>query len=99
MTTAPICLQDLRGRIYTKAKAEPCWQFWGLYVHVSKLETCRAADELAKVNEGAPGINGVTFETIKASGVDAFLQQIRDELVTRTYCPRRNRRQEIPQNT
>jgi RNA-directed DNA polymerase len=98
MTTAPISLQDLRRRIYTKAKAEPSWRFWGLYVHVCKLETLHAAYALAKANDGAPGIDGVTFEAIEASGVDAFLQQIRDELVTRTYRPMRNRRQEIPKD-
>ena len=27
---APISLQDLRRRIYRKAKAEPAWRFWGL---------------------------------------------------------------------
>jgi hypothetical protein len=30
MTKAPISLQDLRRRIYAKAKAEPFWRFWGL---------------------------------------------------------------------
>jgi RNA-directed DNA polymerase len=39
MTKAPIRLQDLRRRLYVKAKAEPTWRFWGLYVHVCKRET------------------------------------------------------------
>ena len=34
MTKAPIDLQDLRRRLSDKAKAEPAWRFWGLYVHV-----------------------------------------------------------------
>ena len=77
MTKAPINLQDLRRRLYVKAKAEPSWRFWGIYVHVCKLETLRKAYALAKANNGAPGIDGVTFEAIGAQGVEAFLKQIR----------------------
>ncbi len=95
MTRAPISLQDLRRRLYVKAKAEKDWRFWGLYVHVSKRETLRAAYAMAKENDGAPGIDGVTFEAIEAAGVEPFLVQLRDELVSRTYWPLRNRRVEI----
>src|SRR6476660_4271102 len=69
MIKASIDLQDLRRRIYVKAKAEPSWRFWGLDVHVCKMETLRAAYEMAKSNEGAPGIDGVTFEAIETQGV------------------------------
>jgi hypothetical protein len=96
MTTAPVSLQDLRRRIYGKAKAEKTKRFWGLYVHVAKLETLRAAYEIAKKHHGAPGIDGVTFEAIEAGGVEGFLAQLREELVSRTYRPLRNRRVEIP---
>ena len=77
MTTAPISLQDLRRRLYVKAKAEKDWQFWGLYVHVSKRETLRAAYAVAKRNDGAPGIDGVTIEAIEAA----------DELKEADQCP------------
>ena len=98
MRKAPIELQDLRRRIYVKAKAEPEWRFWGLFVHVCKLETLREAYALAKRNEGSPGIDGVTFEAIEAGGVERFIGQIREELVTGEYLPLRNRRQEIPKD-
>src|SRR5262245_44856486 len=98
MTTTPISLRDLRRRIYVTAKAEKTKRFWGLYVHVVKLETLRAAYDLAKRNNGAPGIDGVTFEVIQTTGVDAFLAQLRDELLARTYRPLRNRRVEIPKD-
>jgi RNA-directed DNA polymerase len=98
MTTAPISLQDLQRRLYVKAKAEKDWRFWGLYVHVGKLETLRAAYVMAKENHGAPGIDGVTFEAIEAAGVEPFLAQLRAELVSRTYWPLRNRRVEIPKD-
>ncbi len=98
MTTAPINLQDLRRRLYVKAKAEKDWRFWGLYVHVGKLETLRAAYEIAKKHNGAPGIDGVTFEAIEEAGAERFLGELRDALVTRTYWPLRNRRVEIPKD-
>src|SRR6195256_2445792 len=98
MTKASINLQDLRRRIYVKAKTETTWRFWGLYVHVCKMETLSEAYELAKNNNGAPGIDGVTFAAIEAQGVAAFLEQIQDELVRRTYGPLPARRQEIPKD-
>jgi RNA-directed DNA polymerase len=96
MTKTSDELQDLRRRIYVKAKAEKAWRFWGLYVHVCKLETLRAAYAMAKQNNGAPGVDGVTFEAIEEAGVEGFLQGLRDELVSETYWPMRNRRKEIP---
>ena len=63
---------------------------------MGKLETLRTAYAAAKANKGAPGIDGVTFEAIEASGVAVFLQQLRDELVSRTYRPLRCRKQAIP---
>src|SRR5262245_42457714 len=60
------------------------------------METLREAYWLAKKNNGAPGIDGVTFEAIEESGVEAFLKQIQDELAAHRYRPMRNRRQEIP---
>ena len=98
MTKASIDLQDLRRRIYVKAKAEPSWRFWGLYVHVCKVETLRAAYEMAKQNDGAPGVDGVTFEAIEAQGAEALLEQLRDELTGRTYKPLPARKQEIPKD-
>ncbi len=98
MTKASIDLQDLRRRIYVKAKAEPSWRFWGLYVHVCKMETLRVAYEMAKQNDGAPGVDGVTFEDIEAQGAEALLEQLRDELTGHTYQPLPARRQEIPKD-
>ena len=98
MTKAPIGLQDLRKRIYIKAKAEPEWRFWGLYVHVCKLETLQEAFLMAKRNDGAPGIDGVTFAAIEQGGVEGFLEQIRNELVEFRYLPLAVRKKEIPKD-
>jgi RNA-directed DNA polymerase len=98
MTKAPISLQDLRRSLYVKAKAEPAWRFWGLYVHICKRETLREAYQMAKSNNGAPGIDGVTFAVIEESGPETFLKQIRDELVANTYRPMPARKKEIPKD-
>ena len=97
MKKAPISLQDLRRRIYVKAKAEPAWRFWGLYVHVCKMETLQAAYLLAKENSGAPGIDGVTFEAIEVGGRETFLKQLCEPALANRgeapQAPRGNRRQ------
>jgi hypothetical protein len=66
MIKPSITLQELRRRIYRKAKAEKTWRFWGLYVHVCKRETLREAYREARANDGAPGLDGVSFESIEA---------------------------------
>lgn len=96
MTKASINLQDLRRRIYIKAKSEPNWRFWGLYVHVCKTETLEEAYRLAKKKNGAPGIDGITFQDIEQSEVGKYLQNIQEELITGTYQPMPNRKKEIP---
>src|SRR6266851_325612 len=98
MTKTPSSLQDLRRSLYVKAKAEPTWRFWGLYVHVGKRDTLYEAYRVAKQNDGAPGIDGVTFEAIEESGVESFLERIREELVSNTYRPMRARKKEIPKD-
>src|SRR5665811_303126 len=98
MTKTPISLQDLRRSLYVKAKAEPTWRFWGLYVHVCKMETLHEAYQMAKSNDGAPGIDGVTFDAIEDGGREGFLRQIREELVHHTYRPMRGRKKEIPKD-
>src|ERR1017187_393408 len=98
MTKTPSNLQDLRRKIYVKAKTEASWRFWGLYVHVCKMETLQAAYQMAKENRGAPGGDGETFDSIEATGLTGFLVQIQDELIQRTYVPRPARRKEIPKD-
>ena len=88
---APVRRQDLRRRLYGMAKADTLKRFGDLYASVSELETLRAGYALAQRNDGAPGLDGVTFEAIEAGGVEAFLAQLRDELVARTYRPLRYR--------
>ena len=72
MTKAPISLQDLRRSLYVKAKAEPSWRFWGLYVHVCKMETLREAYRMARSNGGAPGIDGSRSKPLREAARRVF---------------------------
>lgn len=89
-------LQDLRRKIYLKAKSEKTWRFWGLYVHVCNIGTLQTAYRDVKANNGAPGIDGVSFDDIERGDLACFLERIQHELVSGTYRPMRNRIKEIP---
>jgi RNA-directed DNA polymerase len=62
------------------------------------METLQEAYQIAKANNGAPGIDGVTFAAVEGSGVQGFLEQIRKELVNTTYRPMPARKKEIPKD-
>jgi RNA-directed DNA polymerase len=96
MIKAPIGLQELRRRIYRKAKSDKTHRFWGIFVHIAKRETLEEAYRIAKRNGGAPGLDGQTFEAIEAAGLDTFLAEIRDDLLSGRYKPKPNRRVDIP---
>ena len=96
MTRTRISVQDLRKRIGDKAKADPRHRFWGLYVHLYKMEVLWEAYRLARKNDGAPGIDGVTFEEIEAQGIEEFLGNLSHELRSGTYRPMPCRAVSIP---
>ena len=98
MIKAPVSLQELRRRIYRKAKSDKAHRFWGIYVHVTKIETLEEAYRIAKRNGGAPGIDGLTFVDIDAAGLEEFLVSIRQELLSGNYKPEENRKVEIPKD-
>lgn len=70
MIKTSIKLQNLRRKIYIKAKAEKQLRFCGLYVHVCKIETLREAYKMAKNNKWELGIDGITFEMIELAWVE-----------------------------
>jgi len=96
MTKAPIGLQDLQRRIYCKAKSDKAHRFWGIFVHITKIETLKEAYWRSRKNDGAPGIDGMSFTDVEAQGLDRFLEQIRQDLIAGTYKPQKNRRVDIP---
>lgn len=96
MIKTSIQLQDLRRSIYSKAKAEKSHRFWGLYVHICKKETLAEAYALARINNGSPGIDGVSFADVDKNGLSDFLDELRLEMQEGRYLPLRNQTKEIP---
>lgn len=96
MTKTSINLQELRRRIYQKAKSEPTHRFWGLFTHITPMTTLYEAYHQAKKNGGAPGIDGQSFADVEQAGVREFLESIRAELQAGTYQPQPNRKVDIP---
>jgi hypothetical protein len=71
-----ISLQELRAKIGQRAKSAPAHRFWGMHVHLVKLDTLEAAYLEAKRNGGAPGTDGETFESIEGRGRSEFLAEL-----------------------
>lgn len=98
MTRTSLGVQELRKRIGEQAKAEPHHRFWGLYTHVWKLDVMEEAYRLAKQNDGAPGVDGVTFEQIESNGLLEFLTELSHELRDKSYRPLPCRKVNIPKD-
>jgi RNA-directed DNA polymerase len=98
MIKPTINLQELQARIGHRAKSAPAHRFWGLFVHITKVEVLEYAYLEAKGNRGAPGSDGVTFENIEHTGRDAFLREIAAELRAGTYKSLPYRKVEIPKD-
>jgi RNA-directed DNA polymerase len=92
----PTTIRTLQRKLYRKAKTEPAFRFYLLYDKIYREDILRHAYALARANAGAPGVDGMTFAAIEASGLEAWLAGLREELVSKTYRPDPVRRVRIP---
>ena len=92
----PISIRTLQRKLYRKAKGEPACRFYLLYDKIYREDILRHAYALARANAGAPGIDGMTFAQIEASGLEEWLAGLREELLLKTYRPDPVRRVSIP---
>jgi len=92
----PEKIRSLQRKLYCKAKAEPAFRFYVLYDKICREDVLGHAYALARANAGAPGVDGVTFAQIEASGVEAWLAGLREDLAAKTYRPDAVRRVMIP---
>ena len=92
----PTKLEELRGKLYAKAKAEPEFRFYTLYDKVHRWDVLLEALRRSKEKKGAAGVDGETFERIREYGEERWLKQLQEELQQRTYQPQPVRRVLIP---
>ena len=96
MRLRPEKVERLQTKLYEKAKREPDFRFYSLYDKVCWAETLAQAYQKAKANRGAPGVDGETFDDIETGGLEAWLGELRKELVEERYRPHPVRRVKLP---
>ena len=92
----PDKISSLQRKLYGKAKAEPAYRFYLLHDKILRPDILEHAFALARENDGASGVDGVTFEGIEAAGREAWLAALREDLASKTYRPMPVRRVMIP---
>ena len=92
----PSKIRMLQRKLYGKVKEEPTYRFYLLYDKVYREDILAFAYELAKSNQGAPGVDGQSFKEIESQGREKWLIGIRNDLRVKTYEPQPVRRVMIP---
>src|SRR5215472_8505760 len=94
--TTPSSVQKLQTALHDKAKESPNRRFHALYDKVYRRDVLAFAYACCKANGGAAGVDGQSFEDIEEYGVERWLDELAEELRSRTYRPRPVRRVYIP---
>src|SRR5260370_2490515 len=88
----PSKIRELQIKLYRKAKDEAEFRFYQLYDKVYREDILNHAYELARANDGAPGVDGKSFEDIESAGLTEWRTGLREDLRNKTYQPQPVRR-------
>src|SRR5260370_33085628 len=88
----PSKIRELQIKLYRKPKGEPEFRFYQLYDKVYREDILNHAYELARANDGAPGVDGKSFEDIESAGLTEWMTGLREDLRNKTYQPQPVRR-------
>ena len=92
----PTKVGKLQEALHAKAKKAPTYRFYALYDKVYRGDVLWHAYQCCRLNAGAAGVDGQTFEDIEAYGVGKWLGELAEELRKKTYRPHAVRRVFIP---
>lgn len=97
MLSTPESIRTLQRKLYIKAKQESAYRFYALHDKIYRADILMHAWLLARSNQGSPGVDGMSFETIESRiGIEAFLADLAQDLRNKTYQPSAVRRVMIP---
>jgi RNA-directed DNA polymerase len=95
----PPTVSQLRRKLGQKAKQEPTFRFYTLYDRICRDDVLTAAWWLVMQHKGAPGVDGVTIaDIIDGPGATVYLNELREELITKRYRPQPVKRVYIPKS-
>ena len=85
--TPPEKVRKLQATLHTKAKGSPGYRFYLRYDKVYRRDILAFAFARCRSHGGVPGIDGQTFADIQEYGIDAWLDELADDLRRKTYQP------------
>jgi group II intron reverse transcriptase/maturase len=85
--TTPESVQKLQRALHGKAKESSDFRFYALYDKVYRKDVLTFAYACCKANGGTAGVDGQTFRDIEAYGAERWLDELMQELESRTYRP------------
>lgn len=92
-----LTVSQLRWKLWRKAKQEPKFRFYALYDRIYRFDVLTVAWWLVLQNNGAPGIDGMSCQDIMdGPGAAKFLEDLQEELRSKSYRPQPVKRVYIP---
>ena len=94
----PNKLVELQTALHAKAKAAPTYRFYVLYDKLYRWDVLSFAYERCRANQGAAGVDGQTFQDIKAYGERRWVKELAKELQEKTVNEKKTRRATLPED-